>query len=109
MYEYSATVLSVHDGDTMTVDVDLGFGIHAVHKLRLANVNAPELDTAAGKDALAWVKQWVATNPGPYILRTKKGRETEKYGRYIGTLISPSQRILNLDLLAAGQAVSYNP
>ena len=110
MFEYSAEVVSVHDGDTLTLDVDLGFSIHAHHPLRLAGVNAPELATQAGKDALTWVLQWLKDNPGPYVLRTQKGDETEKYGRYLGTLTStPSQRTLNLDLLAAGQAVAYNP
>ena len=27
MYEYCAKVVSVYDGDTITVDIDLGFGI----------------------------------------------------------------------------------
>jgi micrococcal nuclease len=43
LYHYRAKVVSVYDGDTCTVDIDLG--LHAwVHneKLRLARINAPE-------------------------------------------------------------------
>ena len=44
MYEYKATVISVYDGDTITVDIELGFGIiFHKQKLRLAYIDAPEV------------------------------------------------------------------
>ena len=44
MYEYSATVVKVYDGDTITVDIDLGFGIVLrKQKIRLYGVNTPEV------------------------------------------------------------------
>ena len=44
MYEYRATVISVYDGDTITVDIDLGFGIVLrKQKLRLYGLNTPEV------------------------------------------------------------------
>lgn len=48
MYDYSATVVAVHDGDTVKVDIDLGFDAHYVTWVRLAGINAPELSTPAG-------------------------------------------------------------
>lgn len=48
MYDYNATVVAVHDGDTVKVDVDLGFDAHYVTWIRLVGINAPELATAAG-------------------------------------------------------------
>ena len=110
MYEYSAALTAIHDGDTVTLDVDLGFGIHSFHILRLSGVNAPELRTFEGKTARTWVEGWCRVNPGPYVLRTSKSRETEKYGRYLGVLTSTATgRTINDDIVAAGQAVTYNP
>ena len=44
MYEYRAYVRKIYDGDTITVDIDLGFGV-VLHnqKVRLVRINAPEL------------------------------------------------------------------
>lgn len=108
MYDYNATLLEVHDGDTATFDVDLGFSIHSHHAIRFAGINAPELATPAGKVALVWIMQWFADNPGPYVLRTNKSRETEKYGRYLATITSSiTGRVANDDIVAAGNAVPY--
>jgi micrococcal nuclease len=41
--EYNAHVDYVYDGDTITVDVELGFGVSKEEKLRLARIDAPEL------------------------------------------------------------------
>jgi len=110
MYEYSARVVAVHDGDTATFDVDLGFSIYSRHAIRFAGINAPELVTAAGKNSLTWLMQWFADNPGPYVLRTTKNQETEKYGRYLATITSStSGRVVNDDIVAAGNAVPYLP
>ena len=44
MYEYKATVTKVYDGDTITVDFDLGFGILIrKQKIRLLGINTPEV------------------------------------------------------------------
>jgi len=44
MYEYRAFVRKVYDGDTITVDIDLGFGISlGTQKVRLLRINAPEV------------------------------------------------------------------
>lgn len=44
MYEYNAYVTKVYDGDTITVDIDLGLGVWLRgQKIRLAGINAPEI------------------------------------------------------------------
>ena len=44
MYEYTAKVIKVYDGDTITVDIDLGFGIMLRKQtLRLYGINTPEV------------------------------------------------------------------
>ena len=43
-YNYRAIVKSVHDGDTFTVDIDLGFGVWLKDQnIRLYGINAPEV------------------------------------------------------------------
>jgi endonuclease YncB( thermonuclease family) len=54
---FAATVLSVHDGDTLRVLADLGFRVSATIDVRLAGCNAPELALPAGKAAKAWLAQ----------------------------------------------------
>ena len=44
MYEYRAFVRKVYDGDTVTVDIDLGFDVVLKgQKIRLVRINAPEV------------------------------------------------------------------
>jgi micrococcal nuclease len=47
LYHYKARVVDVYDGDTCTVDIDLGLStwIHG-EKLRLYRINAPEVKNA---------------------------------------------------------------
>ena len=54
MYEYRAYVRKVYDGDTVTVDIDLGFDVVLkAQKIRLVRINAPEV---RGKQRLEGLK-----------------------------------------------------
>ena len=46
MYEYNAKILRIVDGDTIDVDIDLGFGVW-IHKerIRLEGIDTPESRT----------------------------------------------------------------
>lgn len=85
-YTYKAHVLDVYDGDTITVEIDLGFNIRFTEKVRLVGINAPEMKGAdkpkgtKSRDALRKIilKKEV-------IIKTEKD-EKEKYGRYLGTI-----------------------
>jgi endonuclease YncB( thermonuclease family) len=46
-----ATVLYVHDGDTLAADLDLGFGLKLRQLLRLEGCNAIELSQPGGVEA----------------------------------------------------------
>ena len=85
MYEYRAFVRKVYDGDTVTVDIDLGFDVVLkAQKIRLVRINAPEVRGAQrpeglkSRDALRdkignkWIK-----------IKTQKDKKG-KYGRQIG-------------------------
>lgn len=45
MYNYSAKILEWIDGDTIWVEVDLGFYVFTKQKVRLARIDAPEMDS----------------------------------------------------------------
>lgn len=100
--------IRVVDGDTIDVDVDLGFHVRMAMKIRLLGINAPEMSTPAGKPAKEYLTSLVGS--GPLRLRTFKDR-TEKYGRYLGELWreeSPtSGPSINDVMIADGHAVPY--
>ena len=60
IYHYdSATVIRIHDGDTIYVDLDMGLGMTRKDLgIRFAGINAPELSAAdgSGKAALAFLE-----------------------------------------------------
>ena len=47
MYEYKCTVVNVVDGDTVDVDIDLGFGVWMrKQRIRMYGIDAPESRTS---------------------------------------------------------------
>jgi endonuclease YncB( thermonuclease family) len=52
-----AKVVSVIDGDTVSVDVDCGFHVWVRMSCRIAHVDAPEKNTIAGQAAKAFLMQ----------------------------------------------------
>jgi endonuclease YncB( thermonuclease family) len=131
MYEYKAMVLEVHDGDTVLLDIDLGFNVHTVQWCRLRGINAPELSQQPrGSNATRYLMtllgiseyhqpasrtrrgNYVLDQPIGVLLRTilepssKSTKETEKYGRVLGTLYVGKNNI-NALMVAGGHAVEY--
>lgn len=101
---YPAVVTHIHDGDTCSLDLDLGFGLHATEfNARFYGINAPELATAAGKTALAFLD--TILHVGDAVLVTSYG--WDKYGgRFDALLVKPGTNAsINKQMLDAGQAV----
>ncbi len=108
MYEYRAIVVAIHDGDTFTLDIDLGLEVWLRgQKLRLAHANAPELPTEAGKAARAWVTETMPAGTAVTVSTTKAVGDKEKYGRWLASITVPGVRDLAEALIAAGHAVPY--
>jgi micrococcal nuclease len=106
MFEYHAVVTSVHDGDTLRADIDLGFGIWTRDQpIRVYGVDCPELTTDAGKLARDFAKTLLA--PGLKILMTTFRDKKEKYGRYMGRLTLPAGIDYASELIARGHAKPY--
>jgi endonuclease YncB( thermonuclease family) len=79
MYEYAATIIEIVDGDTLKLDVDLGFKLRLRGTFRLARCNAPELLSIAGVQAKAFV---IAQLKDVTNIRVETHR-SEKYGRWL--------------------------
>ena len=89
MYQYKIKKITrVIDGDTVDVDIDLGFGITLSHRVRLKGVNTAETRTkdleekAEGIKARLWLEKELSRK-GEWIIDTTK---EDKYGRMLGTL-----------------------
>lgn len=113
MYEYTATIVSVVDGDTVDLIVDLGFRIQQTIRCRLMGVNTPELTSKidAERARALEAKQYVITHASNRPLRVKTYKDkTEKYGRYLVDIFYEEAGVehhLNQDLITTGLAVSY--
>ena len=107
LYHYRAVIREVYDGDTVTVDIDQGFGDWKLgQKLRLFGVDTPELRGAERPDGLRvrnQVRQWLPDGE-PVIIETLKDR-SGKYGRWLA-IIWPSGWLYSVNelLLREGMA-----
>lgn len=111
MYEYDCRIKRVVDGDTIDVDIDLGFGTwRCGERIRLYGVDTPECRTrnatekAAGFLAKEFVEDTLRVGE-TYRLQTK---EKGKFGRYLGTIyISGYKNSINAALIRKNLAVPY--
>ncbi len=111
LYHYSAHVVSVYDGDTIRVDIDLGLRtwIHE-EKIRLARINAPELrgaEKAKGIESRDFLQNLILDKD--IVLQTQKDRQG-KYGRYLGEIwLEMNGDWVNINdlMLKNGMAVLY--
>lgn len=93
-FVYEAKVLSVHDGDTISVEIDLGFELKFTDKIRFYGLNAPELkirnennklvENPAGTKTLEIVKEFLPVG-STIVVETIKDKK-EKYGRYLANI-----------------------
>lgn len=93
-YVYSAFVTSVYDGDTITVDIDLGFGIiMKKQKIRLYGINTPEIRGSERPKGLisrdALIERILNKDITIKTIRDKKG----KFGRWLGVLYIGEENI----------------
>lgn len=115
LYHYTALVTSVYDGDTLTVDIDLGLNMWAKSQvIRLWKVDTPELRGAERERGLLVRDEIRKLVLNKYVLvRTildKRGQDkTGKYGRLLGEILVEEDdgTILNINdyLLAQNMAI----
>lgn len=105
-FTYSAVILDIHDGDTITVELDLGFRVTYKTPIRFNGINAPELATPEGKVAKAFLQTLIKIGD-TLVIKTYKNPQ-DKYGRWLGDLFRPIDTVsLNQQMIDSGHAVPY--
>jgi endonuclease YncB( thermonuclease family) len=79
LYTFRAQVKEVVDGDTLWVVVDCGFDVWVEQKLRLRDLDAPELETVVGRQARAFVEE--ALGEVEFVVLST--HRSDKYDRYL--------------------------
>lgn len=114
MYEYRVKILRVVDGDTVDVDIDLGFGVW-VHneRVRIMGIDAPESRTRDSVEKLFGLaaKARLEELLGEFaILKTQINKNGEdmkgKFGRVLGDFVVDDRMATDI-LIKEGYAVEY--
>ena len=108
MYEYSARLIRVLDGDTISVSIDLGFHMHYRAFVRLAGFDAPERNTEAGFKAREYLIDLLSDTTIPLIIKTLMNKEFEKYGRVLGSVMHGTVNV-NTEMVKAGHVKVKGP
>jgi micrococcal nuclease len=114
MYEYRVKkVNKIVDGDTIDVDIDLGFAVSFTQRVRLAGIDTPESRTTdlkektLGLEVKEKLKKEIAAAKD-IVIKTEKPDSSEKYGRILGWLfLDGSDVSLNQRLINEGYAWTY--
>jgi len=116
MYEYSCKIVRVVDGDTVDIDIDLGFGIiYANQRIRLYGIDTPEsrtrdpIEKKFGKLAARFLAESLGET---CVLRTRLDSKG-KYGRILGEFLvydakTDRQMTVNEIMIRDHLAVAYH-
>lgn len=86
-YTYNATVLSVTDGDTVKLRVDLGFSVHIDVSIRLADVFAAERGQENGLNHTNLLKFFLPPYQDVVLVSKRiRGKDVTTFGRYVGDI-----------------------
>lgn len=114
MFEYYVKkVTKIVDGDTIDVEIDLGFDISFSSRVRLAGIDTPEsrtkdkMEKSLGLEAKAYLKSQIESAK-TVVIKTEKMDSSEKYGRILGWLfLDGSEVSMNEKMIADGYAWGY--
>ena len=114
MYEYRAKLIKVVDGDTVDVDIDLGFGVWLQNeRVRIMGIDTPESRTSNKVEkifGLAAKKRLKELLEKDAILKTFAAKDGEdmkgKFGRILGDFIVGDKTAAEI-LIEEGHAVKY--
>ena len=115
MYEYKCKILKVVDGDTVDVDLDLGFGVWLRdERVRIMGIDTPESRTSDKVEkvfGLAAKERLISLLGENAILDTqvsKKGEDMKgKFGRILGNFRTIDGEHCADILIEEGHAVAY--
>ena len=114
MYEYRVKkVTNVVDGDTIDVEIDLGFDVSFNSRVRLAGIDTPESRTTdkaekvLGLEAKEYLKSKIK-DAKLVVIKTEKPDSSEKYGRILGWLYVDGNTVsINDQMIEDGYAWGY--
>ena len=114
MWTYRCKLKKVVDGDTVDVDIDLGFGIWQMNeRVRIMGIDTPEsrtrdkIEKKFGLAAKAKLKSLLGPKPVLQTTISKKGEDMKgKFGRVLGDFIIDGKQVSQI-MCKEGHAVSY--
>ena len=116
MYEYKVNILKVVDGDTVDVDIDLGFGVWLRNeRVRIVGIDCPEsrtsdrIEKVFGEAAKQRVTSLLSSEATLISQISKMGENMKgKFGRILGDFITINDQVISTTLMEEGHAVAYN-
>jgi micrococcal nuclease len=114
MYEYRVKkLMNVIDGDTIDVDIDLGFDISLARRVRMAGIDTPESRTTdkaekvLGLESKEYLKKMMK-DAKTIVIKTQLPDSSEKYGRILGWVyIDDATKSINEQMIEDGYAWGY--
>jgi micrococcal nuclease len=112
---YDVRLLKAVDGDTVDVDIDLGFGVWMKdERVRIMGIDTPESRTSDkveklfGKAAKARLKE-LLTEGGVLVTTEEKNGEDMrgKFGRVLGDFKTPDGKLVTEVMIEEGHCVPY--
>ena len=107
--KFKARLVRVIDGDSIELEVSLGFYITHTVKFRLAGIDTPELKQAGGSDARQAITGLLASFGDGWFTIHSEG--VDKYGRWLITIplyeSAGESETINQRLFELGFAVPY--
>jgi micrococcal nuclease len=103
MYTYKATVFNVVDGDTIDVNVDLGFKMYTRQRIRLNRIDTPERGQPGFAEAGHYLRELIMGKE--IILVTHK---VSKWGHYLGDILLLNGEDINQRMIDEGLAKPYS-
>ena len=113
--EYDVTVVNIVDGDTVDVDIDLGFGVTLRdERVRVMGIDTEEsrtrdkVEDLFGEAAKSRVKELMSEGAKLITTEDRHGEDMKgKFGRILGDFRLPSGKTLTETLVEEGHAVAY--
>ena len=114
MYEYRVKkLINVIDGDTIDADIDLGFDISLLRRVRMAGIDTPESRTTdkaekvLGLEAKEYLKKMLK-DAKTIVIKTELPDSSEKYGRILGWVyVDGAAKSINEKMIEDGYAWGY--
>ena len=116
MYEYKVNILKVVDGDTVDVDIDLGFGCWLRNeRVRIVGIDCPEsrrsdrIEKVFGEAAKQRLTSLLSSEAILISQVSKMGENMKgKFGRILGDFRTINDQVVSTTLMEEGNAVAYN-